>query len=222
MKINAHTVLLGQNVALVPYLPEHVTKYHSWMEDEELRELTASEPLTLEEEFEMQRKWQQDEDKLTFIVCAREDSDGLGSGPIAPNDPRVSSLRMIGDVNIFLHGLPPNRRTDNGGEDEDEFYAEVEIMIAEREYRRKGFALEALQLMLGYTTASSNRNFICQDQSAVQNSLQGSPLPVPPTSLLARITESNVPSIRLFEKLGFRVTKRVEVFGEVEMRWSVA
>jgi L-amino acid N-acyltransferase YncA len=31
-----------------------------------------------------------------------------------------------------------------------------------------------------------------------------------------------VPSIRLFEKLGFRITKRVEVFGEVEMRWREA
>ncbi|KAJ6526264.1 GNAT domain-containing protein [Mycena vulgaris] len=213
MKVNADTVLLGRMVALVPYLPDHVPKYHSWMQDEELRELTASEPLTLEEEFEMQRKWQQDEDKLTFIVCARADSDTLESGPVSPKDPRVSSLQMIGDVNIFLHGA----RT---GDDEDEFYAEVEIMIAEREYRRKGFALEALQLMLGYATASSSGPFLCQNPASVQESLQGSPLPVPATSLLARISESNVPSIRLFEKLGFRITKRVEVFGEVEMRWS--
>lgn len=72
--------------------------------------------------------------------------------------------------------------------------------------------------MLGYVTASSYDHFLCESPPA----LQGSPLPIPPTTLLARISESNVPSIRLFEKLGFRITKRVEVFGEVEMRWREA
>ncbi|KAJ7685734.1 GNAT domain-containing protein [Mycena polygramma] len=218
MKVNADTVLVGCKVVLVPYLPDHVPKYHGWMQDEELRELTASEPLTLEEEYEMQRKWQMDEDKLTFIVCARVESDALESGTLSPGDPRVSALPMIGDVNIFLHGSPSHLRTDTTDE-EDEFHAEVEIMIAEREYRRKGFALEALQLLLGYATASS-RYFLCEDASSVREALKGSPLPVPPATLLARISESNLPSISLFEKLGFRITKRVEVFGEVEMRWS--
>ncbi|KAJ6501916.1 N-acetyltransferase 9-like protein [Mycena sanguinolenta] len=183
------------------------------MQDPELRELTASEPLTLEEEYEMQRKWQLDEDKLTFIICDRGDSDPLEPQLLNPRDPRVSALRMIGDVNIFLHGSPSQ---DTHPDEEDEFYAEAEIMIAEREYRRKGFALEALQLMLGYATASSKGPFLCENPP---DTLKGSPLPVPPTSLLARIFESNVPSIRLFEKLGFHITKRVEVFGEVEMRW---
>jgi hypothetical protein len=41
--------------------------------------------------------------------------------------------------------------------------------------------------------------------------------PPPP---LMHISESNVPSIKLLEKLGFRITKWVEVFGEVEMQWG--
>ena len=45
----------------MPYSPEHVPIYHSWMESDELREATASERLTLEEEEEMQRSWSADE-----------------------------------------------------------------------------------------------------------------------------------------------------------------
>ena len=41
---------------------------------------------------------------------------------------------MIGDVNLFLYSET----------------TEVEIMIAESEYRRKGLAKEALELMLEY------------------------------------------------------------------------
>ncbi|KAF7337859.1 N-acetyltransferase 9 [Mycena venus] len=226
MKINADTVLVGEKVVLVPYGPQHVPKYHIWMQDQELRELTASEPLTLEEEYQMQRKWQLDEDKLTFIVCSREESDTLQPGLLNSRDSRLAALPAIGDVNIFLHGSPPHMRADDDPDldpdEDDDFYAEAEIMIADREYRRKGFALEALQLMLGYATASSNRYFLCQSPSTIQNALQGSPLPIPPTALLVRISESNVPSIRLFEKLGFHITKRVEVFGEIEMRWKEA
>jgi hypothetical protein len=46
-----------------------------------------------------------------------------------------------------------------------------------------------------------------------------SPLRIPPSRLVTRISDTNIPSIRLFEKLGFVVTKRVEVFREVEMRY---
>ena len=35
-----------------------------------------------------------------------------------------------------------------------------------------------------------------------------------------RIGEKNEPSIKLFEKLGFAITKRVAVFEEVEMRFQ--
>jgi len=39
--------------------------------------------------------------------------------------------------------------------------------------------------------------------------------------LIARIAESNKPSISLFHRLGFTITKDANVFGEVEMRFTV-
>ena len=76
--------------------------------------------------------------------------------------------------------------------------------IAEPAYRRKGVAYTALQLMLSYATDAASP----------------APLPVPKERLVARIGEKNEPSIRLFEKLGFSVTKRVAVFEEVELRFT--
>ena len=45
-----------------------------------------------------------------------------------------------------------------------------------------------------------------------------SPIPVPNDIFVARIGEKNEASIRLFESLGFVITKKVAVFEEVEMR----
>lgn len=186
MRANENTMIVGEKVVLVPYREEHVAKYHEWMSSPELQELTASEPLTLEEEYEMQKKWQNDEDKLTFIVCARGDA-------AEPHDPRAA-LTMIGDVNLFL----------KGDKADPEFEVEVEIMIAEPAYRRRGCASAALQMLLAYATAPG----------------APAPLPVPRDRLVVRIGEKNEASMRLFEKLGFAVTKRVAVFEEVEMRFQ--
>ena len=42
MKLNESTVIYGTRVILVPYSKEHVEKYHTWMQDKEIQEATAS------------------------------------------------------------------------------------------------------------------------------------------------------------------------------------
>jgi hypothetical protein len=42
------------------------------MENEEIRELTASLPLSIDEEYEMQQTWLNDNDKCTFIILLKE------------------------------------------------------------------------------------------------------------------------------------------------------
>ena len=77
--------------------------------------------------------------------------------------------------------------------------------------------MEALQLMLSYATGKPNAFSTPSSSPALT---VDTPLKISPSRLLTRISETNIASIALFEKLGFQVTKRVEVFGEVEMRWK--
>lgn len=53
---------------MVPYKAEHVPKYHEWMKSPFLQEMTASEPLTLEEEYAMQKSWHEDEESKLYIL----------------------------------------------------------------------------------------------------------------------------------------------------------
>lgn len=39
-----------------------IFRYHEWMKSAELQYFTGSESLTLEEEFQMQKRWHQDQD----------------------------------------------------------------------------------------------------------------------------------------------------------------
>lgn len=42
------------------------------MDNEEIRQLTASLPLTLDEEYCMQQTWLNDQDKCTFIILSKD------------------------------------------------------------------------------------------------------------------------------------------------------
>ncbi|XP_015266233.1 PREDICTED: N-acetyltransferase 9 [Gekko japonicus] len=129
MRINQNTVLRGKRVALVPYTSAHVPRYHEWMKSEELQRLTASEPLSLEQEYEMQCNWQEDTDKCTFIIL---DTEKWSRQSATEED------CMVGDVNLFL--------TDS----EDPTLGEIEVMIGEVSYRGRGFGKEATQIMMSY------------------------------------------------------------------------
>lgn len=91
----------------------------------------------------------------------------------------------------------------------------VNLHISEPAYRRQGIAHEAIQLMISFATSSPSLPISSEPVKTYPTQL-----PVPRSSLVVRISESNIPSIKLFERVGFRVVKRVEVFNEVEMRWA--
>jgi len=128
MKVNSETVLEGERIVLVPYRKEHVPRYHEWMQSHELLEQTASERLTLEQEYDMQQSWFQDENKCTFIILDKNKW-------LQPEMTEIGC--MAGDVNLFLN-------------DSHQDIAEIEIMIAEASCRRNGLGKEALLTMMNY------------------------------------------------------------------------
>ncbi|CAN1288778.1 N-acetyltransferase 9-like protein [Linum perenne] len=124
--------LEGEKVILVPYMEAHVPKYHQWMQDPALLQATGSEPLSLEEEYDMQLSWTQDPLKRTFIVLDKDFVEGVV--PLC--------AAMVGDVNIYMNDM------------DDPQMAEVEIMIAEPKSRGKGLGKESVLMMMGYAIES--------------------------------------------------------------------
>jgi RimJ/RimL family protein N-acetyltransferase len=122
MRLNEHTKLISSDsrVVLVPYGKEHVPKYNDWMKDPQLQEMTGSEPLTLDEEYEMQQRWKEDDDKLTFILHFFED----GSGHLVSDDELMRGHRMVGDVNAFV--------CKNGGNSKDTPLAEIDVSFRKK------------------------------------------------------------------------------------------
>lgn len=156
MRDNWNLSVKGESVVLVPYARKFVERYHIWMTDPYLQEATASMPLSLDEEYAMQKSWRNDPKKCTFIILAI-----IGDAA----DTTHEMENMVGDVNLFMNDY------DNA------FNAEIEVMIADPHYRRRGLASEALKLMIHYGT----------------NHLKM-------TRFFAKIGETNLASIALFKR----------------------
>ena len=196
------------------------------MKDPALLEATGSEPLTYEEEVEMQQEWHLDENKCTFIVHAREECGCVRNGEIESTGTQTeksnaanASFRvednldaMIGDVNLFLSEIDDDDEIDadetsksaelntdipaeeGGSSTKPLIQAEIDIMIARKEYQGKGLGRAATCTMLKYgATKLGIRRFFC------------------------RINEDNLNSIRLFKSIGFQQCGYAACFKQVEL-----
>lgn len=192
------------------------------MQDPELQAATASEPLTLEEEYAMQRSWREEGDKLTFIVCLP-----AAEGEVVEAGVHDGEDRMVGDVNVFLsrgeveddeeeedeevqgEGEGEVHRQDSK-KDEAAIMGEIELMIALPHLQGQGYGRAALLTFMTYI-------FTHWDAIAAEFAgLSTTPL----AYLRARIHEGNVRSIGLFESVGFKREGKRNWFGEVELRWK--
>lgn len=182
---------------------------------QEIQEATASEPLSIEEEYSMQKSWRQDADKLTFIVCRPIERPT----PVQLEQSDDSPQAMIGDINLFL-------RVDDGddGDEEPQIIGEIELMIAEKVNQRQGFGKAATLVFLRYIldrqqeilTEFIQRGVERDMREKVQKAITGD---LTFTCLSVKIGNTNVRSLALFEGLGFqKVSQQPNFFGEFELR----
>ncbi len=243
MKLNYDICLVGKRVILVPYRkflrgipsgkaknsfslfcfspptffvgPEHVPTYHEWMKDPDLLEATGSEPLSYDDEIDMQKSWKNDETKCTFIVHAADacryslekfetvsDIEGSCSTKF---DIEENLEAMVGDVNLFLSEIDDSDESDTDNirdvktsqettRSEPKMQAEVDIMIARKDFQGKGLGRAATCAMLLYgVTKLGIHRFFC------------------------RINEDNTNSIRLFKAIGFEQCNYAACFKQVEL-----
>lgn len=100
----------------------------------------------------------------------------------------VYILVMVGDVNIFLND-PDNDKT----------FGEIEVMVAEAEFRRTGRGKEALKILMAY----------CIQVLGLK-------------TFQAKISLSNEASINLFKsQFGFYQVSISQIFEEVVLEWSL-
>ena len=172
----------------------------------EIRDATASEPLTLEEEHSMQRQWRQDADKLTFIACKPPSTEQ----EFITSKDQDAPEQMVGDVNLFLYISEADPKTGLVGE--------IELMIAKKVDQRKGWGKATLLAFLAFVTKHEREilaEFVDRSANVLQERIQAPHLEY----LRAKIKQGNVRSIRLFEKLGFRkVEDEPNYFNEFELR----
>ncbi|KAL6830995.1 tRNA synthetases class I (M) domain-containing protein [Trichoderma sp. SZMC 28015] len=206
---------------LVPYEAHHVLTYHEWMKDPAIQEATASEPMTLEEEYENQESWRTSHDKLTFIVCeplsraASNENDEARQIKAQVDD---SPDKMKGDINFFLY-LADEDDDDEVVEPREastiRLTGEVDVMIANTQHRGKGVGEAAVRSILAYI----RRNL----PEILKEYAQGEKLNVEKVQLvglMAKIKQENTGSRALFKKLGFKQEGEANYFGEVKMVMS--
>ncbi|KAK4127553.1 hypothetical protein N657DRAFT_678144 [Parathielavia appendiculata] len=209
MRLNEFAAISTTKALLVPYERRHVLTYHAWMEDPAIQEATASERLSLEEEYENQGSWRASHDKLTFIICQPLPQGEHGTSLCAGESDAPE--RMVGDVNLFLYPYEDEGEDQLPSETLDFCVGEVDIMIADQQHRGKGFGRAAVQAFLQYIYR--HRDEIMQEYAEDKD------VRTPPKLklLMAKINKGNAKSIALFKSLGFAQEGEVNYFGEVKL-----
>lgn len=203
--------------------------YHEWMQDPFLLDATASEPLTMEQEIEMQKEWRDDEKKCTFIILARD----LISDKVVVDIPPIPAVvhsdeergdkhqesyqnlieetldAMIGDINLFL-----SEEDDYNSDDEENFHKQQQQLL-HPEQCTPGEELTQAELDIMIAAKSHRHKNLGVELALMMMHYGASFLKL--KRFYVKIKDTNHSSIKLFkEKLAFQECAYAECFGEYE------
>lgn len=148
--------------------------YHDWLQDPHLQEMTATEPVDLQTEYDYQQELAHSTDSTRPYLISYECVE------FTKLIQEKESKKLVGDINLFF-----NHEEDS---------AELNIMIADADARRKNLASEALVLVMVYAVQRYNvRQFF------------------------VKVLGHNEAALRFFEKHGFKRDGLVDAFGEQKM-----
>ncbi|KAK7456305.1 hypothetical protein CaCOL14_004349 [Colletotrichum acutatum] len=187
---------------------------------QDIQEATASEPLTLEEEYENQQSWRTSHDKLTFIICQPLGSSSTTASTEAVQAGEVdASERMIGDINFFIYPYDDDEDEEGqaGAANEGLYVGEVDVMVASKEHRGKGIGHAAVTTLLTYVHRNQARIFEEYVRGEEGDQETTTKRAAQLKGLMVKIKEGNAASIALFRRLGFVQKGEVNYFGEIQM-----
>eukprot|EP00804_Cyclotella_cryptica_P012456 CCRYP_019962-RA/>CCRYP_019962-RA protein AED:0.00 eAED:0.00 QI:511/-1/1/1/-1/1/1/155/234 len=197
------------------------------MQDPFLLDATASEPLTMEQEVEMQQSWRDDDRKCTFIILARDllharntcdDSTQLDIPP-PPSDKQVDGIcvypklvvqtlhAMIGDINLFL---------SEDDEEVSEYLQNSNNKCQDGSVSNTPAIVQQAELDVMIARPSHRNKGLGAELALIMMHYGASVLKI--TRFFVKIKDTNASSLRLFrDKLGFSQCAYAECFGEYEL-----
>lgn len=161
-------------VELKNFTLEHISVYYEWMQDRVIQRLTGTEEMSREDVKGLLERSQTGECLVRIILV-----DGI----------------PIGDIDLFPLPLNSDDSREDGGEEKEESEWEINMMIAVKEYRGRGYGRNALCMFLKECVPEGAR-------------------------VWAKVLKDNVASLRLFESAGFKMCKE-NGFGEIEMALDI-
>jgi RimJ/RimL family protein N-acetyltransferase len=199
------------------------------MQDPFLLDATASEPLTMEQEIEMQKEWRDDEKKCTFIILARDlISDKVVVIPPIPTVVHAEEERgdkeedsyenlieetldaMIGDINLFL-----SEEDDYNSDDEENFHKQQQQLLHPEQCTPAAAEFTQAELDIMIAAKSHRHKNLGVELALMMMHYGASSLKL--KRFYVKIKDTNHSSIKLFkEKLDFQECAYVECFGEYE------